>query len=643
MKTERANRYQYSKPLNSELTSDDANTSSSTETQMSILEDNEYNTDNSTEIQIPIEDSLSGTTSEHDHVIYDLDNSFENSSDELLSRSSSSMMSYDEVSSDSSSVTDILQQEYDISESLLSALRFLKVKIEHNLTDEAFQETMMAFNSNPISLHTVKKQLKSIVHIEPIWIDMCLNSCCAYTESYRKLTKCPVCGSERFQHKKPCKQYSYFSLIERHTIQYRNYDRAKELRYRTNYTSQKLYKCNIQIGDVFDGDHYKELYTTYDIFALPNRTHEEWQQRLEKIHKSKVGKMRDTLVNKYAEEWAGWITMYSLPLLKDYLPTKYYKGWSFFVQAVQLCQKKVITMDELNNIDTLLLKFYVHYEREYYKFSANRLSAMKMCIHYILHVVASIKRNGPCCTTWQFPIERVCGMLLPLARSRLHPYKNITNNVYIIELFNHLRFYKLVYQKLLPEKTIKEYHGLVFTTDSYEEVFYSPMQQYTLKRSEIKKIKEHYSTYYDVRARQLQSFDSQGLKFSRLLTRNGYYIGSNWIRRNETWARVNYSVLVYLEVDIYSNNQRRTPVFEKRPFYGNIEYYLMYEFNNEKSMLAYINWTASVSTDSVGLKYFTKFAVYDFIDVIAVERCVGFIKVDNKYYIVDKEANNTIM
>ncbi|CAB5349866.1 unnamed protein product [Rhizophagus irregularis] len=111
---------------------------------------------------------------------------------------------------------------------------------------------------------------------------------------------------------------------------------------------------------------------------------------------------------------------------------------------------------------------------------------------------------------------------------------------------------------------------------------------------------------------------------------------SNWIRRNETWARVNYSVLVYLEVDIYSNNQRRTPVFEKRPFYGNIEYYLMYEFNNEKSMLAYINWTASVSTDSVGLKYFTKFAGYDFIDVIAVERCVGFIKVDNKYYIVDK-------
>jgi hypothetical protein len=63
-----------------------------------------------------------------------------------------------------------------------------------------------------------------------------------------------------------------------------------------------------------------------------------------------------------AEEWAGWITMYSLPLLKGYLPTKYYKGWSFFVQAVQLCQKKVITINELNNINILLLKFYIHYE-----------------------------------------------------------------------------------------------------------------------------------------------------------------------------------------------------------------------------------------------------------------------------------------
>ncbi|RIA99894.1 hypothetical protein C2G38_2315294 [Gigaspora rosea] len=42
-------------------------------------------------------------------------------------------------------------------------------------------------------------------------------------------------------------------------IQYRDSDRATELRYRANYVSQRLYKNNTQIEDVFDGIQYKEL------------------------------------------------------------------------------------------------------------------------------------------------------------------------------------------------------------------------------------------------------------------------------------------------------------------------------------------------------------------------------------------------
>ncbi|RIB06358.1 hypothetical protein C2G38_1985789, partial [Gigaspora rosea] len=64
-----------------------------------------------------------------------------------------------------------------------------------------------------------------------------------------------------------------------------------------------------------------------------------------------------------AEEWAAWITMYSLPLLKGRLPSEYYNGWSLFVRAVRLCQKKVISVHDLNNINELLLKFYTHYEK----------------------------------------------------------------------------------------------------------------------------------------------------------------------------------------------------------------------------------------------------------------------------------------
>ncbi|CAG8655680.1 3699_t:CDS:2 [Gigaspora rosea] len=149
-----------------------------------------------------------------------------------------------------------------------------------------------------------------------------------------------------------------------------------------------------------------------------------------------------------AEEWAAWITMYSLPLLKGRLPSEYYNGWSLFVRAVRLCQKKVISVHDLNNINELLLKFYTHYEKKYYKNSIERISAMKICVHYMLHISSSIQNNGPCWATWQFPIERV--------------------------------------------------------SDEYKEKFLGPTKHLVLSNAELKKIKEHYVTNYNIKANQLQ-------------------------------------------------------------------------------------------------------------------------------------------
>ncbi|CAG8590114.1 20412_t:CDS:10 [Gigaspora margarita] len=40
-----------------------------------------------------------------------------------------------------------------------------------------------------------------------------------------------------------------------------------------------------------------------------------------------------------------------------------------------------------------------------------------------------IANCGPCWSFWQFPIERLCGMLLPLIYSKIHPYSNLANSV----------------------------------------------------------------------------------------------------------------------------------------------------------------------------------------------------------------------
>ena len=42
----------------------------------------------------------------------------------------------------------------------------------------------------------------------------------------------------------------------------------------------------------------------------------------------------------------------------------------------------------------------------------------------------------------------------------------------------------------------------------------------------------------------MQSFPSSGIKYGRLRTKDGHYIGSKWIKRNRDWARINYSVMV---------------------------------------------------------------------------------------------------
>ena len=39
------------------------------------------------------------------------------------------------------------------------------------------------------------------------------------------------------------------------------------------------------------------------------------------------------------------------------------------------------------------------------------------------------------------------------------------------------------------------------------------------------------------------------MKFGHLLTSDGCLIGSEWIRRNKDWARVNYTVMVSILIN----------------------------------------------------------------------------------------------
>src|SRR5436190_12279991 len=135
------------------------------------------------------------------------------------------------------------------------ALRLLDVKSHCNLTDNAFHQIMTAVSCSNISLHKAKKKLKSIVQIEPILVDMCPNSCCAYTGNYKYYNECEECKTPRFQNgtsNHPRCQMAYFSIKNRLMIQYQDPTRSEELKYRANYTQRQGFGSDGNIDDIFD-------------------------------------------------------------------------------------------------------------------------------------------------------------------------------------------------------------------------------------------------------------------------------------------------------------------------------------------------------------------------------------------------------
>ncbi len=121
-------------------------------------------------------------------------------------------------------------------------------------------------------------------------------------------------------------------------------------------------------------------------------------------------------------------------------------------------------------------------------------------------MVESIEDFGPCRGYWQFPMERMCGMLIPLVKSQIHPYANLWNNLILNERFNHLKYKTKIYEQIFSQKEEKEWPThRVFSSTLYEEFeLYSPSKKYTLSTTELKKLKEIYSAIYDLNISEIK-------------------------------------------------------------------------------------------------------------------------------------------
>src|SRR6266498_6140115 len=148
----------------------------------------------------------------------------------------------------------------------------------------------------------------------------------------------------------------------------------------------------------------------------------------------------------------------------------------------------------------ILIKIYQY--RDYANVDEeNRSNIFLILFHYLLHVTESIEDFGLCREYWQFPMERVYSMLIPLVKLQKYPYARLWNNILLNERFNHLKYKTEFYDQIFSQKEEKEWPSYqIFSSSLYDDEyeFYSPSKKNVLSSVELKKLKETYAAIFDI-------------------------------------------------------------------------------------------------------------------------------------------------
>jgi hypothetical protein len=111
-----------------------------------------------------------------------------------------------------------------------------------------------------------------------------------------------------------------------------------------------------------------------------------------------------------AHEWLAWLLYYSLPVLKNILPTDYYNHWGILVECVAILLGKNISLAQLVYCERSLKTFVTDFQQLYGK------QHMTFNVHQTLHLVQSVKDWGPLWSHSAFVFEAFNAVLLKMIK-----------------------------------------------------------------------------------------------------------------------------------------------------------------------------------------------------------------------------------
>lgn len=139
-----------------------------------------------------------------------------------------------------------------------------------------------------------------------------------------------------------------------------------------------------------------------------------------------------------AAEWQLFTFLLGPVYLKDLLPKEDYDQFISLVEGIQLSCDYVLSENDLVIMDRRMREFSQYYERRYYRGEWGRLKACLPVFHQILHVPQALRWAGPMYAYSQWAMERFCGTLAGMAKSRVATNQNISNTLVMLEQKNSL-------------------------------------------------------------------------------------------------------------------------------------------------------------------------------------------------------------
>ncbi|KAI5822604.1 hypothetical protein K523DRAFT_318073 [Schizophyllum commune Tattone D] len=267
-------------------------------------------------------------------------------------------------------------------------------------------------------------------------------------------------------------------------------------------------------------------------------------------------------------------------LARHFRDEKYYKHFVELSRLVHKCLQFEISMADVADIRSGFAKWVQDFEKLYYQNNPERVQVCTLNVHALLHIADGIVAMGPVWTYWAFPMERYCGRLQRVIRSRRYPWSNLDAHILATAQLAQLRVRFGLEHELSLKPSISKTNDGSYSHKDYPSCTLLPRSRpsSSIKTDVFSRIKSHLATRYNINIQLVnQHFRPEYVQqwsAVRRLQGGDDMFAADMMRRSEDYRDRTFVKYVPL-VDSLAHYRSRQSQFRQEAYYGQLKNILL--------------------------------------------------------------------